>query len=190
MKLYYTVSSGYLQPQPNFINSLGGYPSSTLVPNDTFGNLFDELSLAEVKNARTQYRAIIIQNDSESIASNVELWFEQEETNVCTFQIGATILTERGDAQYMESIDNSYAKPFMTQLYPATEDAKVTVGDMQPGQMIGLWISRSIDKQKAVEEYNNVAERDLTTQSRYKPIEKIQDEAVNLKINWENVEVN
>lgn len=186
MKLYYTVSSGYLQPQANFINSLGGYPSSTPVPNDVFGNLFDEISISEIREAKTQYRAVILHNDSKEIASKVELWFEAlSEDIVSEFQIGATMLTVDGETQYMESVDSSYSKPFYTQLYSATIDNKVSVGDMAPDQMIGIWISRKINKEKAVEDYNNVAERDLSTQSRYKPIEKIKEEGVNLQISWQ-----
>lgn len=185
MKLYYTVSSGYLQPQTNYINSLGGFPSSTPVPNDIDGNLFDELSLSEIKDAKTQYRAIILQNNSDKIAENVELWFESPDTNVCIFMIGATLLTQSGDEQYMESVDDSYSKPFETELYEATIDQKVTIGNMDPNQMIGLWISRSVDKEKAFLEYNNVAERDFSTQSRYKPVVHDQEEKLNFKISWD-----
>lgn len=93
LKLYYTVSSGYLDIQGNYINSLGGFPSSTEVPNDVFDNLFDEISLSEIKDVKTQYRAIIIKNESEEIIENIELWFEKKDSNICSYQIGATLLS-------------------------------------------------------------------------------------------------
>lgn len=184
MKLLYTVSSGYLNTQNNYINSLGGFPSSTPVPNDVFDNLFDELSISEVKESKTQYRAIVLQNDSDEIAKNVNLWFTQKEGNICHFQIGATVLLGEEDQLRMESIPTVYSRPYQTELYDATEESPVTVGDLNPGQMIGLWISRIIDKEKALSDYNNVAERDLSTQSRYKPISKETQESINLNIKW------
>ena len=61
----------------------------------------------------------------------------------------------------------------------------MSIGDMQPDQMIGIWVERSIDKEKALEEYNNVAERDLTTETRYSPIQKETQEMLNMQFYWE-----
>lgn len=184
LKLYYTVSSGYLDIQGNYINSLGGFPSSTEVPNDVFDNLFDEISLSEIKDVKTQYRAIIIKNESEEIIENIELWFEKKDSNICSYQIGATLLSN-DEQPFMEHIPSVYSKPLYTQLYDATVDSKVSIGNLNPGQMIGLWLSRTVDKEKALEEYNNVAEEDPLHRSRYKPIEKEKQETVGLKITWD-----
>lgn len=184
LKLYYTVSSGYLDIQGNYINSLGGFPSSTEVPNDVFDNLFDEISLSEIKDVKTQYRAIIIKNESEEIIENIELWFEKKDSNICSYQIGATLLSN-DEQPFMEHIPSVYSKPLYTQLYGATVDSKVSIGNLNPGQMIGLWLSRTVDKEKALEEYNNVAEEDPFHRSRYKPIEKEKQETVDLKIIWD-----
>lgn len=184
LKLYYTVSSGYLDIQGNYINSLGGFPSSTEVPNDVFDNLFDEISLSEIKDVKTQYRAIIIKNESEEVIENIELWFEKKDSNICSYQIGATLLSN-DEQPFMEHIPSVYSKPLYTQLYDAIVDSKVSIGNLNPGQMIGLWLSRTVDKEKALEEYNNVAEEDLLHRSRYKPIEKEKQETVDLKITWD-----
>lgn len=190
MKLLYTVSSAYMAAQTKSIYSIGGFPSSTQVPNDVFSNLFDELSLLTIKNAKTEYRAIVLQNDSDKVTSNVQMWFEVPEDAYCNFQIGATVLTQStNDEQYMELIPSIYSKPFNTQLYDATEDSRVTIGDIEPGQMIGLWISRSINKERAMIDYNKVAEIDpLATfsGSRYKPIVHNQEETLKLQIIWED----
>lgn len=184
LKLYYTVSSGYLDIQNNYINSLGGFPSSTEIPNDVFDNLFDEISISEIKDTKTQYRAIVIKNEGESVLKNVELWFEKKDSNICFYQIGATLLSN-DEQPFMEQTPSIYSKPLYTQLFDATVDAKVSVGDIQPNQMIGLWLSRTVDKEKALEEYNNVAEPDPLHRSRYKPIEKVKQETVDLKITWD-----
>lgn len=184
LKLYYTVSSGYLDIQGNYINSLGGFPSSTEVPNDVFDNLFDEISLSEIKDVKTQYRAIVIKNEGEEIVENIELWFEKKDSNICSYQIGATLLSN-DEQPFMEHIPSVYSKPLYTQLYDAAIDSKVSIGNLNPGQMIGLWLSRTVDKEKALEEYNNVVEEDPLHRSRYKPIEKEKQETVDLKITWD-----
>lgn len=59
MRLYYTVSSGYNDPQSKLVNSLGGFKSSTPVPNDQDNNVFDELSLLSLVKGKTQYIGLI-----------------------------------------------------------------------------------------------------------------------------------
>lgn len=185
MKLLYTVSSGFLNPQSNFVNSLGGYVSSTEVPNDIYNAVFDELSLSEIIGRKNQYRAIVLYNDSDIVLSNVELSIVAEDTNICDYQLAAVAMTETEDGAFiMDSIPNSYSKPTVT-FYNATEEP-VSVGDMQPNQYIGLWLMRRIDYQKAEEEYNDVAQIDplVANGNRYKPVEKIKEESFNLTINW------
>ena len=94
MRLLYTVSSGYMAEQQNVSYSLGGFVSSTTIPNDMFGNLFDELSVNTIRNARNEYRAIVLHNDSQEVAKGVKIWFENPETNVCLFKVGAVGMTE------------------------------------------------------------------------------------------------
>lgn len=59
LRFYYTTSAGYDNQQTKISDSLGGYKSSTPVPNDTFSNLFDEISLNLASNPREQYIALI-----------------------------------------------------------------------------------------------------------------------------------
>lgn len=65
-----------------------------------------------------------------------------------------------------------YEKPYWIQFYDATEEDKVTLGDIEPDAEICLWFSRVLDGKIIREDYNNVAERDTNTQNRYKKIEK------------------
>mgnify|MGYP000611111458 CR=1 FL=1 len=97
MKLLYTVSSGYMAEQQNVSYSIGGFASSTTIPNDMFGNLFDELSVNTIRNARNEYRAIVLHNDSQEVAKGVKIWFENPETNVCSFKVGAVGMMESED---------------------------------------------------------------------------------------------
>lgn len=185
MEILYTVSSGYKDPQSNFVNSLGGFVSSSQVPNDEFDAVFDELSVSEIVNKRKQYKAIVLHNNSDETLENVELWFESDPNNVCLYKIAAVNMNEDEEGQLsMESIPNSYSRPLNATFYEATVDDKVSIGDMNPDAYIGIWLAREVDYDKAKAEYDNVAERDLSSMNRYKPIEKKIEEKFDLMINW------
>ena len=77
-----------------------------------------------------------------------------------------------------------YEKPYWIQFYDATEDDKVTLGDIESDAEICLWFSRVLDG-KIIRDYNNVAERDTNTQNRYKKVEKETDEIFNINLVWE-----
>ena len=68
-----------------------------------------------------------------------------------------------------------------------TEQSPAIIGDMQPGQQIGLWICRSLDLDAAMEEYNDVAEPDptFTLGKRYKKKVQNTEDNVNLNIFWD-----
>ena len=68
--------------QQNVSYSLGGFASSTTIPNDMFGKLFDELSVNTIKNARNEYRAIVLHNDSQEVAKGVKIWFENRKRKI------------------------------------------------------------------------------------------------------------
>jgi hypothetical protein len=190
MKLYYTTTAGYDAAQLIPTNSLGGYKSSTPIPNDSFGNLFDDLSLYGMKQAKTQYRALVLVNELPETANDVEFWFDSSRTKTlyCDFLIGAVIMNTDADGNpIMENIPTIYSKPFYTQLYPANVESKVSIGSLEPGKSIGLWFARILDSEVIKADYNDVAEKipnAVYFSSRYKPKEKETEELIDLQISW------
>lgn len=186
LSLYYTVSSAYNAAQTKSVNSLGRYKSSTVVPNDTFDNVFGELSLSTLARAKNEYIALVLKNEGETPIQNVEMWFTTGLKPYCNFLIGATAMSRDEEGNFiMESTPNIYSKPFQTQVYPATEEEKAAIGTMEPGQEIGLWICRQINSEIVEADYNCVAERDIKTENRYKRVEKEKEESVELNISWD-----
>lgn len=186
MRLYYTVSSGYNDPQSKLVNSLGGFKSSTPVPNDQDNNVFDELSLLSLVKGKTQYIGLILKNELGVEVKNVQLWFETPEGSYGSFQLAAVQTDKNNEGQpFFETIPDIFSKPFYAEFHQATELDKATIGDMEIDQEIGLWLCRSIDKKTVIEDYNNVAEKDTATENRYKPIEKATEESIAFQISWE-----
>lgn len=186
IKFYYTTSEGFDMSQTKISNSLGGFKSSTEVPNDCFSNIFGEISLLSGKENKPQYIALILKNEGDEVLNNVELWFTSSEDNLGKLEVGAVVPNkDNEDNSYIERTTTMYSKPFGINFHSPTEEDKVTIGNLEPNQEIGLWFKRSVDVKKFKEIYDNVAIKDLSTRNRYKPIEKSTEELIDLHISWD-----
>lgn len=186
LRFYYTTSAGYDNQQTKISDSLGGYKSSTPVPNDTFSNLFDEISLNLASNPREQYIALILKNEGTETLKNVNMWFSvATDSPYGKIMVGAIGMNkDENDNPVTPRTSSIYEKPYWIQFYDATEEDKVTLGDIEPDAEICLWFSRVLDGKIIREDYNNVVERDTNTQNRYKKIEKEVDEIFNINLVW------
>lgn len=191
LKLYYTVASAYNAPQDNSVNSIGGYKSSTPISNNLLDSLFDELSVKSMADAQSQYKAIVLANEGDVTVTNLLLWFSTptDQVTYCSFTVGATKMSQDAEGNpIMERIQNMYAKPFYAELYPATEEDKVNLGDLAPGETIGIWLCRTPNKEVIQKDYDNVAEVDPNPYSRavrYRPVKKEKEEIVDMNISWD-----
>ena len=187
LRFYYTVSSGYNSPQTKVSDSLGGYKSSTPVPNDMFSNLFDEISLNLASNPRSQYVALVLKNEGTETLKNVELWFSSVTDNPYgTITVGAIGMGKDEEENPVTSCTSSInEKPYWIQFHEAKEEEPVSLGDMEAGKEICLWFCRSLDKEIIKSDYDLVAERDMNTQNRYKKVEKQTEEIFNINLLWE-----
>jgi hypothetical protein len=187
LRFYYTVSSGYNSPQTKVSDSLGGYKSSTPVPNDVFGNLFDEISLNLASNPRSQYVALVLKNEGTETLKNVELWFSSVTDNPYgTITVGAIGMGKDEEENPVTSRTSSInEKPYWIHFHEAKEEEPVSLGDMEAGKEICLWFCRSLDKEIIKSDYDLVAERDMNTQNRYKKVEKQTEEIFNINLLWE-----
>lgn len=187
MRLYYTTTTGPNEVQPNPINSIGGFKSSTPVTNDVFGNLFSDLSLYGMKTAQSEYKALILVNELPFSVSNLEFWFQpQDIITYCDYQLAiVTLSTDKEGNPVMEKSPNYLSKPFYATFYSATSEDKVAIETtLAPSEQLGLWICRKINKATVLEDYNNIAEPDPERQARYKRIIKAQEELIDFNISW------
>lgn len=187
LKFYYTTSAGYNNQQTKISDSLGGYKSSTPVPNDMFSNLFDEISLNLAANPLNQYIAVILKNEGTETLKNVNMWFSAVTENPYgKIMVGAIGMNkDENDNPVTPRTSSIYEKPYWIQFYDATEEDKVTLGDLEPDAEICLWFSRVLDGKIIREGYDDVAERDTNTQNRYKKVEKETNEIFNINLVWE-----
>lgn len=187
---YYTTINGYKNEQPNSERSLGGFISSTPVSNDDFSNLFDEISITTIRNGRKEYRAIMLYNDSDFPYRNITVKMNIPEDSVCKYEIaiGEMIYTNKYGQKSMENVVSINNRPFNAEFVSIeSEDSKLDIEELNPGEEIGLWICRKIDKEKAKEQLENVCVLDTDDPNgrRYKSVDKIKEENINLIVEWE-----
>ena len=187
MGLYYTTVAGENSEQPDVNKSFGGYKSSTVVTNDDFGNLFDEISIMSIRNGRDEYRALVFKNETEQTLRKVAVTMNIPEGGFCSYKLAVTRMTkvdEYGQA-YMERTASGYSKPMSVKFVEMPGNA-IEVGEMKADEMIGIWVCRHIDKEEAKRQYNDVCQPDPEDPlgRRYIPVTHATEEVADIEISY------
>lgn len=120
MMLYLTGAPNSLMTSPDAPQndprmSLGGYVSSTPVPNAALNVLFDQVSLLTLQNRPTECMAFALINKSDRPAADVEIKIVGADDDVCQFEVAAVAVK---DLQ-MESLRSRYSLPIGATFYNA-----------------------------------------------------------------------
>ena len=88
--------------------------------------------------------------------------------------------------RYMENVLTGNNKPFHAQFTDMNEGVVLEVGRIEPGQEIGLWVCRHVDKVAAKRQYEEICEPDPSdpTGRRYRPVTHPKEESINMVIDW------
>lgn len=119
MMLYLTGASTSLAktseaPQTDISKSLGGYISSSIVPNGNMNALFDLISLNTLKNKPRETIAIALINKFEHAVSNIEIKMVTRKDAIGKFKVAAVNVS---DDYLMEHIDNRYSEPIQAEFH-------------------------------------------------------------------------
>lgn len=146
MRLFYSGADVVDNPQADPRISLGGFLSSTVVPNDFLGNLFDDISLYTLKKGAIYTKAVFLKNETGQVVNDLEAYFEQNISSeyLAQFQIGASTALNN---EQIEQIGNSRSVPYSVQFFSANGVAnKVLLTNQIPiDGVIGIWIKRIIE---------------------------------------------
>ncbi len=154
MRLYYTSISGEDLPQTRPDLSLGGFRSGTPVPNDTFSNLFSDISCYSISENRDEYIGIALRNETGALAENVILYLNYPVDGAQKIIEMAFVAFNASDE--MEIIPSAYSKPFVGEFNPANGELNaINIGDIVNGEQIGIWFKRIIDQTAIEQEYSN-----------------------------------
>ncbi len=150
MRLFYTGASSFDVEQKDPNKSLGGWISSTPIPNGMKSNLFGSISSYTSDQLFREVIAIALKNVTTETVNDIEIYFTPDPNDpISKYKIAAVQVTECSTCEnqyYMENIDSNKQLPYYATFYEATgEDNAVNVGNLEAGKYIGLWIMREID---------------------------------------------
>jgi len=136
----HSLSKSNDNPQSDPNNSLGGYVSSTPVPNGAINVLFDLVSSYTIEKRQKETIAIALINKFETAVTGVELKLVSDDTNLSFYKISAVGL---GEEKVMESIGNRYQEPMMSEFhnasfYRAAVEMKV-ISPAKSGESIAIY---------------------------------------------------
>lgn len=127
-------------PQTDTAKSLGGYVSSTPVPNGELNALFDLISAYTLEKKQKETIALALVNKLNQAVTDVTLKIVVGKDNLATFRIAAVALNS---SMAMESIPNRYSEPMSAEFYRADfTRASVDIEILNPagvGEEIALY---------------------------------------------------
>lgn len=122
MMLYLTGATSSVKKsedvaQTDVSKSLGGYISSSSVPNGSLNALFDSVSLKTIKDKPKETICIGLVNKFEQSVRNVSLKIVSGQEDICRFKVAAVLADKN---LCVEHIPNRYSEPINVEFYDAT----------------------------------------------------------------------
>src|SRR5690606_3168573 len=116
--LYYTGATQHLAIQTDPTKSLGGYVSSSQIPNGLINNLFYNIDATTVSKNLKQIRVIAFLNTTGSIISSFKVFTNTPNDSFSRFKIGIikNSIDSSCNIPYFESIPNENSIPQYVQL--------------------------------------------------------------------------
>lgn len=148
MVLFYTGADKANASQKDSKKSLGGFVSSSMIPNGLLNNVFGKLSYIEMANPESQHRIIVLKNLAADIpAGSLRIYTDHPFGHKAKITIGITepmIDTISGEP-FFETLPEPTALPYYTEFTEYTLDVPyIHPQVLQNGQSIGLFLKRTI----------------------------------------------
>ncbi len=165
MRLYYTNSPKPNQPQLDANKSLGGYISSSIIPNDIKHSLFSEASYYTLKNRYTQIRCFALKNTNGSGIENITLSFKFNEDNLFNYYIIVSQPTQDECGDVFELIQNDFSSPYEGTFEEIIDEQILSLDSivLADGEVVGLWLKRVLKETSTLEKTCSQLESEYTT---------------------------
>lgn len=144
MRLFFTGASKGDEPQPSPSLSLGGYVSSSPLPNGAINNLFGSISQYGKELKSKEVRAIVLKNETLAITNPTLFYDNVSEEPITNYRFAFVTLAEDECGWYMERISQGDSLPInATFIDPRTESNAVSLGAIPVGGYMGIWVERT-----------------------------------------------
>lgn len=144
MQLYYSGAYAAGKPQTEGTKSLGGYPSTTLIPNGGLNNVFDPITRSYVKGMIPSIRLIVLKNTTGSTVNDISIYTMSGD--LATYKIAAVAPTvDSCGNKVFESIPDGNTLPYQAILETHEGSGQAeTVDTLAANDLIGIWIERDL----------------------------------------------
>lgn len=125
--------------------SLGKYPATTAITDATLNNLFDDVTGAEAAAGSVEYRCLFILNNHATLTlQNATIAVQSETSGGGSIQIALdniAVGAKGGAGALAATIANETTTPTGVGTFGA---GPLTIGDMAPGTVKGVWVKRTV----------------------------------------------
>lgn len=146
--IYYTGAKKSEERQDNPSLSLGGFKSSSQVPNGAIHNVFPKITQSTVIKNHKIIRMIVLHNPSTTTMSNIRLWSEDGEFSKILLTGILPAYDAECDVYYFEEVANEASLPYQGTLAQYTEATPFTIPELLPTKTIGIWLRKELDLDK------------------------------------------
>ena len=153
MKLYYTGADGFEQAQTSSLLSLGGYPSSSQLPQG-IDKLFGSISQKDLREGSVITKALSLKNQTGELVSGAKIYYKNDsEFPVASYRMAIVIMgADDCSKSIMEKIANASDSPVDAIFIDNVgSDNALTFPDLAIDQHIGVWIERRVNNIKGQE---------------------------------------
>jgi hypothetical protein len=142
IKMYYSGASFLNAPQTDSSLSLGGYKSSSEVPNSSLNNLFPDVSGTDTFSGTTQYRAFFVINENYEIWQNPKTYVYQ--TTGGSYE-SVYFGLESSISGSIQTILNQNMSPTGIAWYNPTDlSGGISFSDVPSQEYFGVWIKKEV----------------------------------------------
>lgn len=149
MQLLYTGASSFQAQQTDPSLSLGGYISSSIMPNNGMNSIFSDISWQGAKDRKVEVRGLILQNLLGFDVTDVIFGYQYPTDPNFTLEV-AFVTVNPNTPQLIEKIPNGESSPYFATFVEAnidpsaSVDNSVDIGPMANNTMIAIWFRRTI----------------------------------------------
>ncbi len=141
MQLLYTGVTTANIIQPDATRSLGGYISSTSFYNGVESNLFNALTVSQLKSKESQYRLLALKTTG--TVTDLRIWVESE-SDLIEFKLAFLYPTlDTCQHDIFESVPFGNIQPSQAEFAIYTSSS-TALGSFNTDKTIGIWIKQEI----------------------------------------------
>ncbi len=157
MVLYYSGAEKDKGEQRDMNKSLGGFISSSPIPNDSLDSLFSNISNFSIKRNITEYFLIVLKNELKETVENLSIYLDFHEDSAIEMEISVVkpTLQKCNKIYCFESINNRESSPYYVDFVKANgEDNAKLLGNLNPDEYLGFWFKKQLN-------LNNLLEKEI-----------------------------